>query len=52
MNTQSFLKPEPKFLAANRWQPSQQRSSYFAVTPRSKWNGYLMTTLAKAAYRS
>lgn len=51
MNTQSFFKPAPNLVAANRWQPPQ-RSPYFAVTPRSKWNGYLMTTLAKAAYRS
>ena len=50
MNTQSILKPTPKFVAANRWQ-APQHSPYFAVTSRSKWNGYLMTTLAKAAYR-
>ena len=50
MNIQLFSQKRRKPVPVSAWQP-QRRPVYFASTQRSRWNGFLLTTLSKASYR-
>ena len=51
MNFRLFLDKRQKLVREDRWQTGRP-PTYFAENQRSKWNGYLLTTLSKTLYRN